>query len=241
MPFRTLFFVSPLFFSVFALHARPVVILPLGDSITQGGRVDRPETTYRLPLQKMLRAEGVDFDFTGSLKQGVQPAAVWPDVDGKPFDPDHEGHYGWKTAAVRDLLGKVIETYPSPADIVLIHLGTNDRRSGDFSADYVEPLRDIIRMVRAKNPRVVVLLGHLNVADGPAAVMRPLAESLAKEMSTPESPVVTVAHYEGFQSDPTAPGTDTFDWLHPNPAGQEKMARKWFEAMKPYLRSSSRP
>lgn len=212
-----------------------MVILPLGDSITQGGRTDRQETTYRLPLQKKLRAEGVDFDFVGSLNQGVQPGAVWPDVDGKPFDPDHEGHYGWKTAAVRDLLRKVIKGYPAPADIVLIHLGTNDRRSGDFAADYVAPLRDIIHMVRAENPRVVVLLGHLNVAEGPAAVMRPMAESLAKEMSTADSPVVTVAHYEGFQSDPAAPGTDTFDWLHPNPSGQEKMARKWFETMKPYL------
>lgn len=217
------------------LSARPLAILPLGDSITQGGVRDRQEYSYRLPLQKMLREAGVAFDFIGSMNKGLHPDATWPEVDGRPFDPDHEGHYGWKTAAVRDRLKSVIDTYPAAPDVVLIHLGTNDQKHGDFPNNYVAPLRDIITLVRGKNPKVVVLLGHLNFKEGAAAEMRPLAEALAKELSTAESPVVTVAHYEGFNARPDGPDPDTFDWAHPNPAGQEKMARKWFEAMKPYL------
>jgi hypothetical protein len=58
---------------------------------------------------------------------------------------------------------------------------------------------------------------------------------MAKEISTEESPVLTVHHYQGWKENPQMEGTDTFDWAHPNPQGQAKMANKWFEAMKSYL------
>jgi lysophospholipase L1-like esterase len=35
--------------------------------------------------------------------------------------------------------------------------------------------------------------------------------------------------------DPKREGADTFDWAHPNPQGQKKMADRWYEAMKPFL------
>jgi len=221
-------------------------ILPLGDSITQGGRTDRQEYTYRLPLQRLLLQSGVQYDFIGSLRVGLQPEAAWPEVaPGVPFDPDHEGHYGWKTAAVREQLSGWLQLY-DPPDIVLIHLGTNDQnaadgiadraeRDGRFNEAVVEPLEDMIGLLRARNPRVLVLVGHLNFEGGAAAEIRPLVEAMVGRLTTTASPVVTVPHYQGFIAQP-GPGSDTFDWAHPNPQGQEKMARAWFEAMQPYLR-----
>ena len=86
--------------------------------------------------------------------------------------------------------------------------------------------------------RVVVLLGHLNFNDSRGAnSIRPLVESLARELDTPESPVHTVAHYQGWQEHPGQPDSDTFDWAHPNPQGQEKMASRWFLAMSPFCES----
>lgn len=213
----------------------PIRILPLGDSITQGGRQDRPEFTYRYPLYFMLRDAGYNVDFIGSLRTGLNPGFVWPDRDGVPFDPDHEGHYGWKTAAVRDKLAEWMKSYPAPPDIVLIHLGTNDQNAPDYTEAIVKPLKEIIAMLREKNPRVAVLIGHLNFNGGPALKIRPLVEQMAKEISTEQSPVITVAHYEGWHERPDDPNTDTFDWAHPNPQGQRKMAEKWFQAMKPIL------
>jgi lysophospholipase L1-like esterase len=216
--------------------ARPVRILPLGDSITQGGKTDREEYTYRHPLYFKLKAAGYDVDFIGSLKAGLQPGAKWPDgPDGTPFDPDHEGHYGWKTAAVRDRLAEWMQAWPAAPDIALIHLGTNDQNAGDHTEAVVKPLKDIVAMLRGKNPRVVVLVGHLNFNGGAALKIRPLVEAMAKDLSTTESPVVTVHHYQGWIEDPKREGTDTFDWAHPNPQGQKKMADRWFEAMKPFL------
>jgi acyl-CoA thioesterase I len=266
------YFVNPLslFVSVAALimlfaapaSAAPSTlhILPLGDSITQGGRADREEYTYRYPLFCKLTDAGIRFEFVGSMAAGLQPGAKWPDYRGQAFDPHHEGHYGWKTAAVRDHLAEWMKAYPAAPDMVLIHLGTNDQGAGAaattqsttepaktvtnealerklFTEAVVTPLADMITMLRAKNPHVIVFVAHLNFNGGAALKIRTLVEELAAKLSTTESPVVTVHQYQGWHEKPGDPDSDTFDWAHPNPAGQAKMADKWFEAMKPYLKN----
>ncbi|MFW6033241.1 MAG: GDSL-type esterase/lipase family protein [Phycisphaeraceae bacterium] len=216
----------------------PIRILPLGDSITQGGsnKDHRPnEYTYRWPLFGMLTEAGVNFDFIGSLDHGLDKDYAWPDYQGIAFDMDHEGHYGWKTDRVREELPGWMETYPAPADMALIHLGTNDQGSEDVEKDIVEPLEQIIAMLREANPEVVVLVGHLNFNGGAALEIRPLVEDMAERLDTEQSPVKTVHHYQGWHEKPREENTDTYDWAHPNPRGQRKMAKKWFEAMKPYL------
>ena len=217
-----------------ARAADPVRIVCIGDSITQGGRADRDEHTYRLPLFGLLADAGVKFDFVGSRKQGLQPAAKWPDYKGTPFDPDHEGYYGAKTAVVRDKLKDVLPKLPPP-DFALIHLGTNDQGAADHSAAVVKPLEEIVALLRSRNPKVAVLVGHLNFNGGAAVKIRPLVEDMAKRLNTAGSPVITVHHYRGWKENPKAEGTDTFDWAHPNPQGQRKMAEAWFAAMKPHL------
>jgi hypothetical protein len=104
----------------------------------------------------------VDFEFIGSMTTGPQAEAKWPE----PFDPHHEGRYGWKTEQVRD---------------------------------------------------------HPAVA-------------MATALNTKASLVVAVDHYKGWVEDPSQPETDTFDWAHPNPRSQEKMAWNGFNAMRPYLK-----
>jgi acyl-CoA thioesterase-1 len=214
---------------------RVIRILPMGDSITQGGREDREELTYRHPLYYMLLKSKYNVDFIGSLKTGLSGNAKWPAVDGVPFDLDHEGHYGWRTGQVRDNLAEWMKRYPAPPDIVLIHLGTNDQGAEDFNEAVVKPLSDIIAMLRAKNPNVTVLVGHLNFNGGAALTIRPLVEEMAKKLTTKNSHVVTVHHYKGWFENPNHAESDTFDWAHPNARGQKKMAACWFAAMKPYL------
>jgi hypothetical protein len=213
-----------------------VYILPLGDSITHGGRRDREEWTYRYPLFCMLKKHEVEFDFIGSMTKGLHRDVEWPDCDGEEFDPDHEGHYGIRTGKVAANLEEWMEKWDHAPDIALIHLGTNDQKGDDHRKTVYEPLKDIIKMLREENPEVIVLLGHLNFSGGVAKnKIRPLVEELAKEMSTAKSPVVTVHHYKGFNANPQHPDTDTYDWAHPNPKGQKKMAAKWLEAMKPFV------
>ena len=58
---------------------------------------------------------------------------------------------------------------------------------------------------------------------------------MAQRLNSPASPVVTVHHYQGWKENPEEAGTDTFDWAHPNPQGQRKMAQAWLAALKPLL------
>lgn len=219
--------------------AEPVRIICIGDSITQGGRTGREEFTYRWPLFVMLKKSGINFDFIGSRQEGLDRDVKWPVAyKGASFDADHEGYYGAKTATVRDKLRAVLPGLPVP-DIALIHLGTNDQHAKNHTAAVVKPLKDIIKQLRAKNPKVVILVGHLNFNDGEALKIRPLVEKMATGMNTQQSPVVTVHHYKGWNEKPEAKTTDTFDWAHPNPKGQRKMAKAWFDAMKPYLPGST--
>jgi len=212
----------------------PLRILCIGDSITQGGLSDREEYTYRLPLQTQLRQSGVEFDFIGTRREGLHPDAVWPEAAGHPFDPDHEGYYGWRTADVVEKIRQHLSDLPPP-DVALVHLGTNDQKHGDFENRAGTPLRELVALLRERNPEIIVLLGHLNFDEGAALKIRESVEAVAAETDRPGSPVRTVHHYRGWVADPTKPWTDTFDWAHPNPRGQSKMAEAWWHALRPLL------
>ncbi len=225
-----------LLFLCFVSLNEPVRIMAIGDSITQGGKRNVKEYTYRLPLQMILHQQNIVFDFIGSRTEGLHNDATWPNVaEGVAFDPDHDGYYGNKTA---DAIRKTIIGYnqTTPPDIVLVHLGTNDQKLGDFEYSVGQPLRELIGFLRTKNPAVVVLLGHLNFNDSENTfAIRKVVEQVAADISTDQSPVRTVHHYRGWYENPEHTYADTFDWAHPNLKGQEKMARNWWEAMQPYL------
>jgi lysophospholipase L1-like esterase len=55
-----------------------------------------------------------------------------------------------------------------------------------------------------------------------------------------KSPVRTVHHYQSWKKNPELAGSDTFDGLHPNLQGQNKMAAQWFKAMKPFLKKQKK-
>ncbi len=200
-------------------------IMPLGDSITEGGH---EAATYRYYLQKDLEGDGVAVDFVGS-QSGV--------FRGKPrfgdFDLDHEGHWGWTTAEVLD---RIDEWAPAArADVVLVHLGTNDFR--EDPALTPDNLSAIIDELRKANPDVVVFLARIIPSAGLPrerhAALNDAIERMGREKSTARSPVEIVRQDDGFD-----PAVDTYDGTHPNDLGERKMAEQWFLAIE--ARRSSR-
>jgi lysophospholipase L1-like esterase len=215
--------------------AAAIRILPLGDSITQGGRRDRPEYTYRYPLYFLLSKAGYRVDFIGSMKTGLDADAVWPDRGGIAFDPDHEGHYGWTTAQVAEKLPGWIAKYPAPPDVALVHLGSNDYGHINYYASIIRPLGKIIATLRGANPRIVILVSLLNENGRRPWIVRRMLQGMAWWANSETSALVIVDHHTGWREDPTDPLSDTFDGAHPNPRGQEKMAAAWFAKLAPYL------
>ncbi|MDZ4694886.1 MAG: GDSL-type esterase/lipase family protein, partial [Deltaproteobacteria bacterium] len=191
-------------------------VQPLGDSITQGKR-HPDEATYRRPLWKKLMAAGYKVDFVGSTNQQLDGAHYYDD-----YDPNHEGHYGWKITDVLPMLDGWLKGYTP--DISLIHLGTNDQGSNN-PALMVENIGKIVDKLRAKNPRVTIIVAKLIEPSNVGRQFGDLLPAFATQKGTADSPIIVVDQDAGFVS------SDTRDGIHPNPSGQEKMAVKWFDAL----------
>jgi acyl-CoA thioesterase I len=202
-----------------------VRIMPLGDSITQG---DRTHNSYRRPLWlKLQRAGFKNIDFVGSTRSHLGGSAPNPD-----FDQDHEGHWGWQVDEVLSRIdGWARATNPN---IVLIHLGTNDVGGGEKPERAIAQLRDLIQALRKVNPQVKILLAQLiPIAGGEARIQQfnQQVAQLAKESNTPNSPVFLVDQFSGFNAE-----KDTYDGVHPNESGEQKIADRWFNQLKEILR-----
>ena len=204
--------------------------MPLGDSITQGQRV---EVGYRRGLWLRLQQAGYDVDFVGSMHEPFMGVGI------HDYDQDHEGHWGW--TADRVLTNLAAWAQVANPDIVLLHLGTNDMAADQSLAETVQELRDIIAILRRQNARVTVLMAQLIPGGHPKlydAIVR-LNARLADELETfqaPGSPVILVDQFTGFDY-----RVDTFDGLHPNATGAAKMVERWYAALTPVLKATQSP
>lgn len=218
-------------------------ILPLGDSITQG---EVHMASYRYPLWKKLVDANVPFDFVGSIqkrqdKYTDQEEVLPPSYRGFVFDSDHEGHFAW--AAEEIIQGRVVDDGSGrgklknwvkkyPVDLVLMHLGTNDAFHRDDVQSTVQELEDIVKILRRKNPNVVILMAKLIPAsrkpgdDLAVEALNAEIPGLVTRLNSESSPVILVDHYTGFDAE-----KDTYDGVHPNQSGEEKMAETWFQAI----------
>ncbi len=196
--------------------------MPLGDSITQGAA---NYDSYRRPLWKLLKKNNARVDFVGSLKTNY-PYTRSAHSD---FDMDHEGHWGWRADEVLTKIDGWAEQ--ATPDIVLVHLGSNDILQNQKNEDTVEELRQIIIALRKHNPRIEIFLAQLiPIADKTANMriqeLNGLLPDMARSITTDDSPVHMVNQYEGFDA-----FEGTYDRIHPNDSGIEKMAQKWYKAL----------
>jgi lysophospholipase L1-like esterase len=200
--------------------ADPVRIMPLGDSITGS-----PGCWRALLWNRLQDAGHTGIDFVGTLP---------PQGCGVTHDGDNEGHGGELVtdAASRNLLpARLAATRP---DIVVMHFGTNDVWS-DVAPDRILAAYDtLLAQMRESNPDMRVLVAQL-IPMGPATCAgcgRRVVElnaripAWAAGASTDRSPVVVVDQWTGFDT-----ATDTYDGVHPDADGDEKIAARWFPAL----------
>jgi hypothetical protein len=160
---------------------QPFSLMPLGDSITDGGTKLR---SYRFHLHQSLARSGYEVEWLGSML-GVHDKL--PDANtttGRPVldDPEwplakqrHEGHWGWTAEQVlqghkrqpqRGQLSKWLHPGKGVArapQVVTLHLGTNDltkhvvKKNGSVVV-VARRIRGVMRRVCRANPRVLLLL-----------------------------------------------------------------------------------
>ena len=206
---------------IVSFAAEPVRILAIGDSITQGGKTF---VTYRLPLDQKLRAAGMKFEFVGSQQSDGPNGPLW-----------HEGYGGKNAEFLAGLMPQKLKL--AKPDIILLHCGHNHSAEEKPVPGIIAAERTIIEAARKQNPKVVVLLAQV-IPSGKLPKYSYLPELnqaeivLARELSRSDAPVMIVDLATGFD-----PQKDTIlDKVHPNAQGAEKMANKWFLALKPWVK-----
>jgi acyl-CoA thioesterase-1 len=222
-------------------------ILALGNSITNG---TNKYNSYRRVLWQLLHKGNYNFDFIGSWNKHHGGGNV-PNPD---FDMDHDGHSGWKASDIlhppdwdkeRGSLYEWIRSY-SP-DIVLIELGTNEVFQCITAQEAMHSIHAIIEVLRGKNPAVKIFLAQIpplgaqwatqklcNNTEYAQAIInfnKAIVQFAAKE-NTRTSPVIPVDQFSGVNT-----ATDMYDDIHPNDKGEREMAKRWFMAIKKYLKT----
>ena len=114
---------------------------------------------------------------------------------------------------------------------MLVHLGSNDVFQDQDNASTATELEESIRIARRVNPEVIVLLARLIPTDTPSVNraiddLNSRLEALAVRIDSPASPVQLVDQASGFDA-----RTMTYDGVHPNREGEQRMAMRWFEAL----------
>lgn len=215
-------------------------IMPLGDSITGS------TGCWRETLWNDLRDAGyTDLDFVGHH--------TGPSCDGASFDDDSNGISGAQIselAANGTLFKWLKEDYP---DVILMHYGSNDIRRGKTTDQIIDGMTIAVDQMRQVNPDVIILVAQLipmtptpmykSCPQCPQGVdeLNAAIPGWAEEHTTDDSPITVVDQNTGFDAD-----TDTYDGLHSDGSGGEKLAANWFAALAKVLltrgfRHTSRP
>jgi hypothetical protein len=196
--------------------AKTYRIMPVGDSITEGGKTF---FNYRLPLLEKLTAAGYHIQYVGSRKS-ESPRGPLP----------YEAYSGKTAEFLATAAPKSFREHP--ADIVLIHAGHNHFAEEKPIEKIIAAHESMIRAFRETSPHVIILLAQV-IPSGKLpkyAYIPTLNEALAKlaaRQSTPDQPILLVNQAENFD-----PDKDTIqDKVHPNETGAEKMATRWFDAL----------
>ena len=219
------FILGPLAFA----QCEPVRIMPLGDSITDEYNVDG---SYRKDLYDLLEAAGYTPDI-------VDPTAiprfdfVGGEDDGALADPDHEGHSGFDAHEIRDNIYAWLVA--KPAEIVLLHIGTNDINGGQSAAGVAAEIGEILDNIDTYSPDVWVILARIVNRQNPTDTKGLETTELNNQIqiladARIDDKIIVV----DMESALTYPG-DMADTLHPNESGYGEMAGVWFNALDNFL------
>ncbi|MFV1998474.1 MAG: Ig-like domain-containing protein, partial [Acidiferrobacterales bacterium] len=206
-----------------------IKIMPFGDSITDGvtdGGTGQPAINqrvgYRKPLYTSLINDGFSFDFVGSKTVGGNILN----------DAQTESHPGWTASelALGQLMNGTDGIYAwltaSPADIVLVHAGTNGLAGDVKGFGITEILNEIDRWELEGGNPVTVLLAEIidqNPENGDVKTLNTNIRGIAAGRPDIDG---TIDQFIAL----TYPD-DLNDQLHPNTSGYGKMADTWFSKL----------
>ena len=181
------------------------IILFFGNSLTAGYGVELEEAFPNL-IQKRL--DSLQF----------------------PYQVVNAGLSGETSAGGNSRIDWILEQ--QAIDIFFLELGANDGLRGLKTEETLAQLREIMQKVRAKNPKVKIVLAGMeappNMGDAYTAAFRKVFKTLHEE----EGVVLMPFFLEGVAGDPAL---NVADGIHPNPAGHRIVAEGVWSILQPLL------
>ena len=209
----------------------PVNVMPLGDSITVGksSGVDdlSKQISFRKDLWDSLSAADYWVNFVGSQVNGEFYLG---------FDAQHEGHGGWTDSQIAaNVYDNGGENWLSqtPADVILLHIGTNALNSDPSDVENI--LDEIDQYENDQGSPVIVLLARITNQVPYNSVVTQFNDNvmaMAQSRINTGDKIIMVDMEDGaglIYSLQTA--GDMWDSLHPFASGYTKMAREWYPAL----------
>ncbi len=234
--------------AVFQILIGRTRIMPVGDSITEGITLNvmnnpnlppvNERVGYRRKLYDDLNANGFFIDFVGSTSNG---AAAIPPI----ADPQHHGYGGARddqilvgNAPVPTAIGTQLNA--TPADIILLHIGTNNingnaganNGTDPLGAQEVEMILDAIDIWEANNNPVTVFLARIiERATQGGMLPNPNIQTFNNNIQTMALGCINDNIFIVNQQDALVYPGDLNDGIHPSQSGYDKMADTWLQAL----------
>jgi hypothetical protein len=239
--------------------AEPVVIMPLGDSLTWGlpSSGDKTPGGYRTELSKLLTDAGRTVQFIGTqtdnpsqlLKKARQTHheghngytinEIFVNLDGDDGRPDSNGGH-WLTGTG--------SRAAAPPDIILLHIGTNDITLRNYAraSELANRLEMLVEKIFALRPDVHLFVSNLIPYNDPASFD-------AQKIYNRKIEVVIVPKFAGQGRKITfVDQRSNFldkngivivarlpDSVHPDQTGYDLMGRTWAKVILSHLENSS--
>ncbi|GAM39901.1 hypothetical protein TCE0_034r11823 [Talaromyces pinophilus] len=193
--------------------------MPLGDSITE-------ITCWRSLLWTQLQETGYqNVNFVGSMTT-ENPAGC----SIENYNHHSEGHQGYSAVGIvngNDLVGWLNN---NPADVITMHLGTNDIFGGQTTQQILGAFTTLVQQMRNSNPRMKIIVAQIlpifvGSDNTQVQALNSAIPSWAASQNTTQSPIWVVDQYDGVSP------SDLRDDVHPNSSGDSKMAAKWYPAV----------
>ena len=224
------------FFSAISGNAQDVRIMPLGNSITydhnsldkESPRPVGDRIAYRYKLYQLLNSEGIMFDFVGSEDSGntyfqdeeMDDNAGFPGINASQMVNLLNTGYNARTE-VTITPGPYLMYHP--ADIILLHIGTND-----FTTDPAN-VEDLLDAIRFYDSEVIILISRIinrKTYHPETTIFNDNVEAMVNARADNKIFMVKMDSGAGINYP-----AEMIDDLHPNQAGYDKMAVVWFNAL----------
>ena len=196
-------------------HGATIRLMPLGASATEGYE-SSDGNGYRKTLYDRLIAQGNPTDFVGSLRNG------------NAFDPDHEGHSGFRIDQVASLLNGVLAIYKP--NLVTLHIGTNDMGQNYQVATAPDRLGAMIDQILAGSPGVTVVVAQI-IPSADNAIQARINAYNARIPGIVQARANAGKHVYMVSMGSVTRSDLNSDGVHPTDGGYQKMANVFYDGV----------